>query len=91
MKSLVALAISVAILAAQEGRVSLRDVTAVRTWSLPDVTRVAIEVTGSFDFKYDRLHNPERVYFDMINARPRIEGRKIWSRTVKDKLVAYTN
>jgi N-acetylmuramoyl-L-alanine amidase len=63
-------------------------VTAVRTWSSGDVTRVAIEVSGSFDFKYDRLQNPYRVYFDIKGAKPRIDGKSAWIRDVKDKLVS---
>jgi len=51
-------------------------VTAVRTWSLADATRVAIEVSGPFEYKYDRLHNPERVYFDIKGALPSVEGRR---------------
>ena len=50
-----------------------RTVTAVRHWSLADVTRVAIEVSGEFEYRTDRLHNPERVYFDILNTRPRLE------------------
>ena len=46
-------------------------VTAVRTWPAGDVTRVAIEVSGPFDFKYDRLQNPYRVYFDIKNTPKR--------------------
>jgi N-acetylmuramoyl-L-alanine amidase len=63
-------------------------VTAVRTWPSGDVTRVAIEVSGSFDFKYDRLQNPYRVYFDIKGAKPRIDGKSAWIRDVKDKLVS---
>src|SRR5258707_288176 len=55
-------------------------VTAVRTWTLAGATRVAIEVSGPFEYKYDRLHNPERVYFDIKGALPAIEGRRIWNK-----------
>ena len=51
------------------------------------MTRVAIEVTGDFKFRTDRLHNPERVYFDILNARPRFENRRIYSETIDDKKV----
>jgi hypothetical protein len=37
-----------------------------------DVTRVAIEVSGEFQYRSDRLHNPERIYFDILNARPHL-------------------
>jgi len=87
MRLLLALAISVTSLAAQEDRGPARTVSAVRTWSLADVTRIAVEVSGDFHFQTDRLHNPERVYFDILNARPRIDGRRAWSHDVSDRFV----
>ena len=87
MKLFAALAISVTVLLAQNDRASLQSVTAIRNWSLADVTRIAIEVSGDFKFRTDRLHNPERVYFDILNARPRIDARRIWSNELNDKLV----
>ena len=65
---------------AQNDRAPLHSVTAVRNWSLADVTRIAIEVSGDFNFRTDRLHNPERVYFDILNARPRIDAKRVWSQ-----------
>ena len=87
MRLIAALAISVTMLLAQNDRAPLHSVTAVRNWSLNDVTRIAIEVSGDFQFKTDRLHNPERIYFDILNSRPRIDARRIWSRDIHDKLV----
>ena len=58
MKTFAALAISVTVLFAQKDRSSLQSVTAIRNWSLADVTRIAIEVSGDFTFRTDRLHNP---------------------------------
>ena len=87
MKPFAALAISVTMLLAQNDRAALQSVTAIRNWSLADVTRIAIEVSGDFKFRTDRLHNPERVYFDILNARPRIDARRIWSKEINDKLV----
>jgi N-acetylmuramoyl-L-alanine amidase len=71
-------------------------VTAVRHWAVSDVTRVAIEISGEFTFRSDRLHNPERVYFDILHARPYIEGHRVYSQEVGDALlkrirVAETN
>ena len=86
MKRLAVLAISVSVLVAQSER-PLHSVTAVRHWSLPDVTRVAVEVTGDFKFRTDRLHNPERVYFDILNSRPRFENKRLYSETIDDKLL----
>ena len=45
-------------------------VTAVRFWSLGDVTRIAIEVSSDFTFKYNHLSDPERMFFDIHGARP---------------------
>jgi len=45
-------------------------VTAVRFWSLGDVTRIAIEVSSDFTFKYNHLSGPERLFFDIHGARP---------------------
>jgi len=45
-------------------------VTAVRSWSAGDTTRVAVEVSGEFKFKSDRLENPPRLFFDVQDARP---------------------
>src|SRR5207248_6964916 len=52
-----------------------------------EVTRVAIEVSGDFQYRTDRLHNPERIYFDILNARPSIDSRRIYAEGVNDKLV----
>ena len=87
MKPLAALAISATMLFAQNERASVLSVTAIRSWSLDGVTRIAVEVSGDFHFRTDRLHNPERVYYDIVDARPRIDGKRIWSREINDKLV----
>ena len=86
MKLIAALGISAMLLGAQSPR-PLNSVTAVRHWSLSDVTRIAVEVSGEFEFRTDRLHSPERIYFDILNARPRIESRRIYALTIEDKLV----
>jgi N-acetylmuramoyl-L-alanine amidase len=65
----------------------LRQVTAVRCWSLDDVTRVVIEVDGDFEFQAERAHNPERIFFDMDRSLPHINGRRFYSTNVDDKLV----
>jgi N-acetylmuramoyl-L-alanine amidase len=87
MKLIAALAVSVSILVAQTDRPALHSVTAVRHWSLSGVTRVAIEVSGDFRFRSDRLHNPERIYFDILDARPRLDSRRFYSEDLDDKLV----
>src|SRR5579883_763870 len=91
MKLLVAVAISASIVGAQTSHTPVHSVTAVRHWSLPDITRIAIEVSGEFEFRTERLHNPERVYFDILNARPRLnprlDSRKVYRESFDDRLV----
>jgi N-acetylmuramoyl-L-alanine amidase len=92
MKPIAALAISltpisIATLLAQTERPALRSVSAVRTWSFTDVTRVAIEVSGDFQFRTDRLHDPERVYVDILNSRPLVDSKRFYSKELDDKLV----
>ena len=65
----------------------LRQVTAVRSWSLSEATRVVIEVSGEFEFRAERAHDPERIFFDVRNSRPRINGHRFYSANVDDKLV----
>jgi N-acetylmuramoyl-L-alanine amidase len=87
MKRIAALAISIPALMAQSEQSPLHNVTAVRHWSLPDVTRVAIEVTGDFKYRSDHLHNPERVYFDVLNSRPRFENKRIFTEHIDDRFL----
>jgi N-acetylmuramoyl-L-alanine amidase len=87
MRLIAALCLSVSLLAGQTERPALHRVTAVRHWSINDITRVAVEVTGEFTFRTDRLHDPERVYYDIRNARPQIQSRRIYSEQVEDKLL----
>jgi N-acetylmuramoyl-L-alanine amidase len=62
-------------------------VTAIRFWTFADVTRVAIETNGEFQFKSDRIPNPDRIFFDLIGARPRLGGRGITVKQVGDKFL----
>ena len=88
MRWLAAFAMSVSLLSAQADREPLRSVTEVRHWSLTDATRVAIQVSGDFTFRTGRLHNPERVYFDILNARPRINAGPSYAEKLEDRLVS---
>ena len=87
MKLLAAVAITATILVAQSSRTQLHSVTAVRHWSMPETTRIAIEVTGDFQYRTERLHNPERVYYDILDSRPRFDGKRLYKETLQDKLV----
>src|SRR5436309_3040528 len=90
MNRIAALAVSVAagsLLVAQTERTALRSVTAVRHWSLPEVTRVAVEISGDFHFTTERLHDPERVYFDIPNAKSTLANRRIFTESIDDKFL----
>ena len=62
-------------------------VTAVRFWSFPDVTRVAIETVEEFRFRSDRISNPERLFFDIFGARMRLAKKGPHSVRVGDRLL----
>ncbi len=87
MKLIAALTVPVSLLFAQNPTPAPLAVVAVRHFILHDATRVAIEVSGEFEFRTDRLHNPERVYYDILNAIPRVKGPRLYSETVNDKLL----
>ena len=87
MKITAAILLSILVAGAQTERRSLLSVTAVRHWSSAETTRVAIEISGQFVFKSDRLHEPERVYYDILGSRPRVEGRRGYTEQLDDRLV----
>ena len=83
LKWLVYLAASIA--SAQEE--PAKSVTAVRFWSLSDVTRIAVEVTGDFEFVSDRVPSPDRLFFDLSDTRARLGKRGIYTIPVGDRLL----
>ncbi len=76
-----------ALLSIRASTAATRSVTALRHWELGDVTRVVVEVSGRFHFRSDRLHNPERVYFDILNSRPWINSKRAYTEAVTDALL----
>jgi len=44
-------------------------VTAIRHWSTPDYTRVAIDVEGEIKFGSQRISNPDRIFFDLRDTK----------------------
>ena len=62
-------------------------VTAVRFWSMVDSTRIAIEATGEFQFRSDRLQNPDRLFFDLVGAKPEMGPKGTKVIQVGDRLV----
>jgi N-acetylmuramoyl-L-alanine amidase len=63
------------------------EVTAVRHSLVGTTTRITVDLTGNFAYRSDRAHNPERLFFDIYTARPRIGGRNAYSQDVSDRLV----
>ena len=61
-------------------------VTGLRYWSHPGSTRVIIETSGVAEYHADRAHDPERLFFDILHARPWIDGRRLASRQINDTL-----
>jgi len=59
----------------------------VRFWTLGDATRIAVEVTGRFQYRHDRLPNPDRLYFDIQGAGWPLTGHKIHAIPVGNRLV----
>jgi N-acetylmuramoyl-L-alanine amidase len=71
-------------------------VTAVRFWSLGDVTRIAIEVSSEFRYRSDRLNDPDRIFFDIQGSKPEMMQKGMHVISVGDALlkqirVAETN
>ena len=62
-------------------------VTAVRFWSLGDVTRVAIEVSSEFKYRSEKLTNPDRLVFDIQGAKPEMGPKGMHVIAVDDALL----
>ena len=68
-------------------RVEPHNVTAIRFWSLNGVTRVAVESDGEFSVRYDHLENPDRLFFDLEGAKPKLGAKGMTTIPVTDPLV----
>ncbi len=79
-------ALSVAGAAAPKDKEAI-EVTAIRFWTLGDVTRIAVETTGEAKFVHDRLHNPDRIFFDLKETRSKLGKKGAQAIPVGDKLV----
>src|SRR6185437_7064337 len=60
----------------EERSAGLNRVTDVRVWSM-----------GAIEFKYDRLENPDRLFFDLLDTRPERVSKQIQRITVADRFV----
>ena len=54
-------------------------VTSIRHWSNPDYTRIAIALGGDIKFDSQRIENPERIFFDLLdtNLTPSLLGKTL--------------
>lgn len=62
-------------------------VTAVRYWSMADVTRIAVEISGAFTYEGGRVPNPDRAFYDLHGMRPQLRTRGMHTVTVNDSRV----
>ena len=82
-----AAALGLALLAGVTARAQSLSVNGVRFWSLGEITRVAIEMDGAFHFRADRTTNPDRIFFDIPDARPAMVRRGVYTVAVGDRLI----
>jgi len=64
-----------------------QQLTAVRFWSLGGVTRIALETDGPVSYRAERLSNPERLFFDLLDTVPREHRRIVQVLPVGDGLL----
>jgi N-acetylmuramoyl-L-alanine amidase len=48
---------------------NIQSVTAIRYWSTPDYTRVAIDLEQKVEFDAQRIDHPKRIFFDLQNTQ----------------------
>jgi N-acetylmuramoyl-L-alanine amidase len=65
---------------------SLPMVRDIRHWTNPSYTRIVIDVDGAVQHRFGRLHNPDRLYVDLLGAQlsPALQGHSL---TVSDQLL----
>jgi len=44
-------------------------VTGIRHWSTPEYDRIVIDLDGSVKFESQRIDDPDRIFFDLLNTR----------------------
>ncbi len=62
-------------------------IRAVRFWSLGDITRVAIETSNPVKYRWERLSHPDRLFFDLLDAVPQVDRKRIRVFPVGDRLL----
>jgi N-acetylmuramoyl-L-alanine amidase len=73
--------------AAAATNTGLIQVTAVRAWPSPEATRVILETSGPFEYRADHAANPDRLFFDILNARPWIDQKRYITKEIGSNLV----
>jgi len=86
LKPLASLVLSGAVLAAQS--TSPVEITGIRQAVSQGATRVVIEVGGDFEYHSNRLHTPERIYFDFPNVKPKAGIRSSYSKEFAEETVS---
>ena len=76
-----------AVVSAATGGKIPNKVSAVRFWSLGELTRVAIDVSADFKFHSERLTNPDRLFFDIQGARPDLVAKGVHTIPVSDGIL----
>jgi len=62
-------------------------ITAVRFWSLGEVTRIAIETDSEAQYHVERIDSPERIFLDLAGVRRQAGTRGLQVIPVNDRLV----
>lgn len=72
---------------AQTAAPELVTVRSVRYWTLGQTTRVAIELSGETKYKYEKLHDPERLFLDVTESKSAVGAKALQVIRVGDKLL----
>ena len=62
-------------------------VTGIRHWSTSTYTRVAIDLGNQVQFEAARVQNPDRIYYDILNARPNFDNKRLYAEDLNDAFV----
>jgi N-acetylmuramoyl-L-alanine amidase len=69
------------------GSAASPQITAVRYWSLGDVTRIAIETDSEAQYRAERLDSPDRIFLDLAGVRRQSGTHGLQTIPVGDRLV----
>jgi hypothetical protein len=64
------------------------EITAMRQDVIQGTTRVVIEFSSDFEYQSNRLHVPERIYFDFPKAKPRTGLRSSYSKEFAEETIS---